>query len=223
MKDRKVSLLDRRGFLNWASAIGLTAIAPITMVDIADAKERNRGTDPIPDERKGNPDTDLQLTHPLEYENISNRVEVGSKEGDPKRFQNDALNEYLERTQSDATVDIIVTTIGEKADITTKGVHNRTIFGWHPSSNEVRRLQDFGSITHVPEFLTTNVSMINVRPQDIDKIAQLPFVLEITHDPELEFGHLSSESHEGLNIYDLRSWRNFDFQTANYSIREVYV
>lgn len=182
----------RREFLEWASGIGLLGIAPQTIADIASAeegKQRPNGSvrvrpDPVPDAARGDPDSPVQTRHPLTSGRAQERIERFQQEQRPEILYKQSLVDEIERSDDDRQIPIAVKTVGQSVSITSDGPRRRRIDGWRPQKDEVRELGKFGSVEHVPDFISTKVSMRDVRIADLEQIAKLPHVIEINYDPD---------------------------------------
>lgn len=203
---------NRRDFLEWAGAIGLTSLAPSTMAEVADAKERHfEEMDSVSE--KGDPSSDVYHTHVTELPLIQRRLEKFDKSSDPREFFHESLVKHLQENPTKDSFNIIVRTLGERNRVTDNGPYERTIHGWRPTDAEVARLSDFGKVGFVPEFISTTMSLHDVARKDLTRIAALKFVVEINWDQPVELEGSS------ISVSDLRDVSYYDFSGASYDVK----
>lgn len=177
----------RRQFLEWASAVGLASVAPGTIAEIADAKAERAQT-PQPYDETGamgpDPSDEVYYTHVTEKAGHKRRIERFENRSDPKELFHPHLREFLVEDSSRETLNVAVNTLGERNTVTSRGSYQRKLHGYRPTADEVERLEQFGDVVHVPEVISTKVSMRNVSRDDLDRIAALDFVVGVNKDPD---------------------------------------
>ncbi len=195
---------NRRDFLEWASALGLTAVSPATIAKIAKAKDKRKEPDPIPEEERGDPASDVHVTHDLEREGVQKRLERFDRSGDPTDLFHPFLLEGLEKTDHDE-FSVVVRTIGEENKITTKGPYERDVYGWKPTETEIARLSEFGTVGHAAEFSGTSLTFHEVSRDDLKRVALQEFVVGLTRSPPRKPAGVESTSSSGIPASTLRS------------------
>lgn len=130
------------------------------------------------------------------------------------------LREQLEKSNQER-VDITVTTTGRRARYTSNGSFGRTLHGWQPAPGEVEQLRSYGTVRYVPEVASTKVGLSSVQVDDVAEIADLGFVLEIGHDPEVRLRETNSQLSTTAtppSADDLRSSSHSDFDGVSHSL-----
>lgn len=218
MKDKYNSenrrLIDRRKFLQWATSVGLISIFPSTISDVAEAKAQREKPVSIPNRERGNPKSEVFQKHITEFPSIQERINKSQRIRNPNIFYSDFLEDILKNNPNKAEFSIVVRTIGEQNTITSNR-YERKVHGWSPSNEEVEILSIFGTIGFVPDFISTTLTLKNIRRKDISKIAALPFVVDVNYDPP--YG--GSGSHD-IDADSLRSTSYYWFTSVedNYDI-----
>lgn len=213
----KDGTFDRRSFLEWAGAVGLTATAPQTVAAVAgdngEGPPDDLPVEPPADDRDG----DVQVTHPTEYERVRDRLTRASKRGAPSEKYGARLEDELAKGDRDE-YNLHVRTVGEPTTIETSR-YGRQIDGWSPTEVEVERLSQYGEITYVPEFLSTKISLFDVDANEVSEVAALPFVLSVEFKPEVATGDSDSDGIESVLVDGHDDWdsdaiEHFDPETA---------
>lgn len=164
----------RRQFLSWAGAVGLTAVAPDTVAEVAEAQSTSAS------ESQG-PSEDVILPHVTGYDGVQARMTTAANEDRPEAKYGERLSEAV-RSGEYSTYDLLVRTLGESVTVTSER-YGRTINGWRPTDDEVRRLDSFGDVRGVPEVSSTTVSLLSVDESDLAAVADLPFVATVDYRP----------------------------------------
>lgn len=174
----------RRSFLKWASAVGLSAVAPGTVAAVAQENGDGQPDDLPVEPSDVDRDGDVTITHPSEYSSVRDRVTRATQADDPSEKYDSRLRRELE--EGDRTeVDLYVRTVGTPVNVQTER-YGRQIDGWTPKQGEVQRLSQFGEVGYVPEFLSTKISLFDVHVDDVSEIGGLPFVLTVGLKPTVE-------------------------------------
>lgn len=129
----------------------------------------------------GDSTSDQYITHPLEYNSVEDRIRTYNDTRDPTILYHRELANYLEDNPEKDQLRVTVTTLGKRTH--TQSAEGRDIYGFTPTENEVECLDTFGEITYVPDFISTDVTMICVARESLPRIAALPFVIEVAHSP----------------------------------------
>jgi hypothetical protein len=178
---------DRRQFLEWASAVGLASVAPGTIAEIADAKTQ-RSDSPRPYATNGaagpDPSDEVFFAHVTEHAGYKRRIERFEEQGDPTELFHPHLREFLAEDAGQETLNVAVNTLGERNTVTSRGGYQRKLHGYRPTRDEVERLEQFGDVVHIPEVISTKVSMRNVSRDALESIASLDFVVGVNKDPD---------------------------------------
>jgi len=95
-----------------------------------------------------------------------------------------ALRRELNKNRE--TVNLQIQTTGRRSPIRSRGPLRRELNGWQPTPAEIRRLAEYGEVGPTPEVASTKVPVAGVSVDDIAEIADLPFVLQLNHDPEVQ-------------------------------------
>lgn len=211
---------SRRTFLQWASAAGLTAIAPGTIAEIGEARYEREVPEPVPEEKRGDPASDVHLTHILEKEGVQKQLEQLDRERNPSDLYHPYLKKGL-RERDDDEFSIVIRTIGEENTITTNGPHERTIHGWRPTEEEVEALAEYGRVGFTSDFSGTTVTLHDVHRDDLGKVASLDFVVGMTRSvPKVLNGGTASTNSSVIDVSEVRStdycW--FEDIDGNYEI-----
>lgn len=88
--------------------------------------------------------------------------------------------------QGRETVDLQIQTTGRRSPIRSRGPLRRELNGWRPTAAEVKRLGEYGEVGRTPKVASTKIPVAGVAVDDLSEIADLPFVLQLNHDPEIE-------------------------------------
>ena len=215
--DEEDKKLNRRRFLNWASAVGLAAAFPATVAEIAEAQAKRSVPDPVPPSKRGDPSQPIEHIHPTEIPEV--QEQIGRAKNDPTELIDSTLRQHIQENPSGEPIDIKVRTVGRRVITSSEGTYKRTIRGWQPHPSEVGRLRRFGDIEFVPEFISTRIELGNVDPDDLERIASLEFVLGISWNPPVELDRLPAGT-EGIPKEDLysNSYFWFDGISGTYDI-----
>jgi|GEM_PF-1836459 len=124
------------------------------------------------------------------------------------------------------TVDLQIQTTGRRSPIQSRGPLRRELNGWRPTATEIKRLGEYGEVGRTPEVASTKVPVAGVAVDDLAEIADLPFVLQLNHDPEVE-GARGSETTSEVTASstptadDIRSsdHANFDAVSASTDVK----
>lgn len=215
MSNNNDSSQSRRTFMKWASTVGIAGLAPDTVAEIAEAR-RTRATEdrpipePVPDDERGDLTAPVELEHYLDMGSVRDRVSAYEDSGRPEDLYKGPLRRFLDRSTGDDRIPIAVKTVGQRNSIVTNGPYQRQIKGWQPTRSEVRDLSAFGSVEHVPEFISTTVSMRDVHVDDLSDVATLPFVLSVNYDPAPEPASFDKDYLRGDDAYGF-TWVEADY------------
>lgn len=206
---------NRRQFLQWASSVGLAAIAPDTVAEVASAKEKREKPDSTPESERGDPTSEVNLPHLLDQPKVQQNITRHDETSNPEVFYNRFLKEGLQNNPDKDTFKVVVGTVGERKTITTEGTYQRTIHGWKPTAGEISELSQFGSVGYTSSFNGTTVTIKGVERGDIPKIAERDFVLRLTWDAPIALDADNCGDGSGINVDTLRSndyywFRNID-------------
>ncbi|MEZ3115878.1 S8 family serine peptidase [Halobaculum sp. MBLA0147] len=124
------------------------------------------------------------LNHLLDMGSARERVRTYERTGRTEALITPALQRAAASTD-DGTVDVTVQTTGRRARVRTSGQFGRRLFGWQPTPAEVRRLGEYGDVGATMSVASTAVAVSNVAVEDLSELVDLPFVLEVGHDPEI--------------------------------------
>lgn len=124
------------------------------------------------------------LNHLLDMGSARERVRTYERTGRTEALITPALQRAAASTD-DGTVDVTVQTTGRHARVRTSGQFGRRLFGWQPTPAEVRRLGEYGDVGATMSVASTTVAVSNVAVEDLSELVDLPFVLEVGHDPEI--------------------------------------
>lgn len=167
-------------------------------------------------------ESDVYLTHVSELDPVKRQLSAYERTRDLRHLLTFHLQQVLGSRSEDA-LDVTVSTCGERNTVTTTK-YGREIHGWRPTTEEVKHLAEFGSVTFVPQVASTKVGLRNVSVSDLARIAALNFVLEIGYDPELQLqnGGTSSSGVETSSTTptadDLKTTSHNAFNSVTYDL-----
>ncbi|MFC7080871.1 S8/S53 family peptidase [Halorussus caseinilyticus] len=174
----------RRRFLQGVGVV--TATSFVGASSALAAPSRKRTPNPYPKTGSGPSfESDAYFRHISELPSVKRQLESYEKSGKVGHLMTHDLRQKLSDSAS-GTVDLTVSTCGERSEMYSKGQYERPLHGWRPTETEVKELKKYGDVVFVPDVVSTKVGLSNVAVGDIPKIAALDFVLEIGHDPALE-------------------------------------
>lgn len=175
----------RRRFLH-----GVGVVASLSAVGASSAvasPAEKRTPDPYPKTGSGPSfESDAYFRHISELPSVKRQLRAYEKTGEIGHLLTRDLQRKLAESTSQ-TLDLTVSTCGERVEMYSKGQFGRLLHGWRPTDAEVGELRKYGDVVFVPDVVSTKVGLSDVAVEDIPKIAALDFVLEIGHDPVLQF------------------------------------
>lgn len=176
----------------------------------------------------GDPTSPVFHRHPLELDTLKRQAERAESDSAPKRKYHPVLSRKLADGFADGTSNLLVTTVGERAQIRSKGSYKREINGWTAKAAEIERLSEFGEVAFAPKFASTKVNLHGVTRDEVADLAELPFVLEVNYDPEFSDDDAGTEthanddvgieSHETKNVLREPGYLRFDMVEDDYNI-----
>ncbi|NEU59078.1 S8 family serine peptidase [Halorussus sp. MSC15.2] len=208
---------------------GIGAFTSLSFAGVGTASERIREKQtPQPYNKYGQQGTSVRssvyLKHVSELRTLRKRLKAYESTGDGNHIFTADLKRQL-RSSSTGTIDITVSTCGERSEIVSRGQYGRPLHGWQPREQEIERLKAFGDIEFIPEVISTKVGLSDVAIDDLEKIAALDFVLEIGFDPELQLPDSAnsnvSASGSTPSADDLKTASHSDFESVNYTISTI--
>lgn len=171
-------------------------------------------------------ESDAYFTHISELPSVKEQLGEYEKTGEPHHLQTADLMRQLDGA-SGRTIDITVSTCGERSEIRSRGQFGRLLHGWRPAEEEVAELAKYGDVIFAPEVVSTKVGLANVPVDDLSKIAALDFVLEIGYDakvkPQSQDLNASSTGVETSSTDyptadDLKTWEHYSFDSETFDL-----
>lgn len=157
--------------------------------------------------------------HISDLGSANRRINQYERSGNWELLLTHSLRKKISESNEDQ-INITVTTTGQRSKFSTNGPFERTLYGWTPAPGEIKRLSQFGEVIQIPDVASTKVGISNVAIDDLSKLADLPFVLEIGHDPEIQPANtsLTTTSSSQYHIDDLKTSSHSEFDTVSQSV-----
>lgn len=198
---------SRRKFLQTVYTVGgVSALSSVSRA--VNPTRKNEPPNPYPDSGGQNVS---YFTHLAEFESRKRRVKRFESNGDSSELFSYALKQRLKENPSQSQFDVAVNTMGTRTSMV-RDKDGQTLYGFRPKRGEVKALENLGKVTHVGDLVSTKVCLREVPRENLEKIARLPSVLELT-----PMGQNFSLSNVSASDVEGSSWDNFTAAHGNYN------
>lgn len=162
----------------------------------------------------------VYFPHPIGNTRRNQRLNSYERSGNPTDLFTDELDRKY-RSGTENSINIHIFTEGEKIK-RTSSKYERSLHGWRPTEGEVEKLREFGEIAYSSGLTSTRVTLMDVSPNELINIADLPFVQSVTIADSSEGmivgANCPKEKNDGAPMENVRQYNHTNFDLAmNYA------
>lgn len=218
---------SRRQLIKTTAALGGFSFTTST-ARASPANEKADPPNPYPNAGVATADT-VYFKHAAGFDATKRALGRYQSTGDASELFSHTLRDRLDENPSQQTVDVVVTTMGERTSMYRDDRRGQRLYGFSPTAAEVRSLAAFGDVTYVADLVSTKVCVRNVAREDLRRLARRPFVVEVSAMSEsVEPNSTDSVSTSSTNYVDVSdvltdSWTAFTSAHGNYTAYTISI